>query len=277
METAAPWKPARPVTRTFGMVALELLPAAQYSGCDPRNVQSLGLALERQKGVHSIGSDVRVDFDTWPGALAYTPPGIDVFSESPMGGEYLVVRWVSVSDVPIARRLELQGNRAAVALGLRIRRALLSSYSDPLALEQLTHEFIGLRPHSAPLRTLPSRVAVRNVMDRISDEYAGPLTLAELAATANQTPLRFLREFTRAAGMTPHAFITERRLQAARQMLEHSDASLTTVAAECGFSHQSHMGSVFRRILGLTPGEYRRKYQRLDAPRSATGVLRIDN
>jgi AraC family transcriptional regulator len=251
-------RPIRRVTRTSGAVVLELHPAAPYSGSDPRNVQSVGIALERQRGVHAIGSDVRVDFDAWPGVLAYTPPGIDVFSESPVGGEYLVARWEGAGAVPIARRIELPGHRAAVTLGRRIRQALLASNPDPLALEQLTLQFIGLRPHSSPARMLPSRAAVRYTLDRISDEYARPLTLAELASLANQTPLQFLREFKRAVGMTPHAFITETRLQASRRMLERSDAPLATVAAECGFSHQSHMGSAFRRMLGMTPGEYRR-------------------
>jgi transcriptional regulator GlxA family with amidase domain len=82
-------------------------------------------------------------------------------------------------------------------------------------------------------------------LDRISDEYARPLRLTDLAISTNQAPLQFLREFTRAVGMTPHAFITETRLQASRRMLEHSDAALATVAAECGFSHQSHMGSAY--------------------------------
>jgi AraC family transcriptional regulator len=254
--------PVRRVTRMSGAVVLELHPAAPYSGSDPRNVQSLGIALERQRGVHAIGSDVRVDFDVWPGVLACTPPGIDVFSESPVGGEYLVARWEGADAAPLARRIELAGHRAAATLGQRIRHALLSSHPDPLALEQLTLQFIGLRPHSSSVRALLSRAAVRNALDRISDEYARPLTLADLAALANQTPLQFLREFTRAVGMTPHAFITETRLQASRRMLEHSDAPLATIATECGFSHQSHMGSAFRRMLGMTPGEYRRVHRR---------------
>jgi AraC family transcriptional regulator len=251
-------RPVRRVTRTSGAVVLELHAAAPYSISDPRNVQSLGIALERQRGVHAIGSDVRVDFDAWPGVLAYTPPGIDVFSESPAGGEYLVARWEGADGVPIARRMELPGHRAAVTLGRRIRQALLASHPEPLELEQLALQFIGLRPHSSPVRTLPSRSALRNALDCISDEYARALTLADLASLANQTPLQFLRAFKRAVGMTPHAFITETRLQASRRMLEQSDAPLATIAVECGFSHQSHMGSAFRRMLGMTPGEYRR-------------------
>lgn len=251
-------------TRIFGAAVLELLPAAPYSGRDPRNVHSLGIALERQRGVHAIGCDTRVDFDAWPGVLAYTPAGIDVFSESPVGGEYLVARWEGTLEgadaLPVARRVEFPGHRAAMALGRSIRRALLTACPDPLALEQLTLQFIGLRPHSPSVRKPPSRAAVATVLDRISAEYTGSLTLSDLAASVNQTPLQVLREFTRLVGMTPHAFITETRLHACRRMLEHSDAPLATIAAGCGFSHQSHMGSAFRRILGVTPGEYQRAH-----------------
>jgi AraC-like DNA-binding protein len=222
----------------------------------------LGIALERQRGVHAIGSDTRVDFDAWPGVLAYTPPGIDVFSESPVGGEYLVARWPGGADaLPVMRRVESSGHRAAMTLGRCIRHALLTTRPDPLALEQLTLQFIGLRPHSSRGRAVPSRSVIRSVLERIADEYAHPLTLSDLAVSVNRTPLQFLREFTLAVGMTPHAFITETRLHAGRRMLTHSDTPIAMIAADCGFSHQSHMASAFRHTLGMTPGEYRRVHR----------------
>jgi len=263
-DTAGICNLARRSTPTFGSIVLELLPAEPYSGRDPRNVHSLGITLGRQRGVHAIGCDTRVDFDAWPGVLAYTPPGIDVFSESPAGGEYLLARWESPLEgtdaVPIARRLEFPGHRAAMALARSIRHALFTECPDPLALEQLTLQFIGLRPLEPAVRTPPSHASLGGVLDRISIEYTHSLTLSDLAASVNQTPLQFLREFTRLVGMTPHAYITETRLQACRRMLEHTNAPLATIAAECGFSHQSHMGSAFRRILGVTPGEYQRAH-----------------
>jgi AraC-like DNA-binding protein len=221
----------------------------------------LGIALERQRGVHAIGSDTRVDFDAWPGVLAYTPPGIDVFSESSAGGEYLVARWRGDADtLAVMRRVELPGHRAAMALGQRIRHALLTTRPDPLALEQLALQFTGLRPNSSRQRTIPCPSNIKRVLERIADEYAQPLTLADLAVSVNRTPLQLLREFTRAVGMTPHAYITETRLRASRRMLTHSDRPIAMIAADCGFSHQSHMGSAFRRSLGVTPSEYRRAH-----------------
>jgi AraC family transcriptional regulator len=259
--TTALRQPASHITRKCGAMVLQLFPAAPYSGRDPRDIQSLGIALERQRGVHAIGSDKRVDFDAWPGVLAYTPPGIDVFSESPVGGEYLVARWTCADALPVTQRVELPGHRAAMAVGRHIRRGLLNPHSDPLALEQFTLQFIGLRPYSPRVRTPASRAVFGRVLERISDEYARTLTLADLAESVNQTPLQFLRGFTRAVGMTPHAFITETRLQASRRMLARSDTPIATVAVECGFSHQSHMGSAFHHALGMTPSGYRRVHR----------------
>lgn len=78
-----------------GALDLQLLPRVAYSARDPLQWQSLGLSLERQQGVHAIGSDRREDFDSWPGTLALTPAGVEVFSESPQGGEYLLLRWLA--------------------------------------------------------------------------------------------------------------------------------------------------------------------------------------
>jgi len=68
-----------------------------------------------------------------------------------------------------------------------------------------------------------------------------------------------LREFTRAVATTPHAYLIEIRLQAARHLIEKTDLPLAFIALEIGFAHQSHMGSAFHKHLGITPGDYRRR------------------
>ncbi|MEX5612704.1 AraC family transcriptional regulator, partial [Pseudomonas protegens] len=100
-----------------GRLLLQLLPAAAYSARDPAQWQTLGVTLERQRGVHAIDSDRREDFDTWPGTLALTPAGIEVFSESAMGGEYLLLRWQGATPlVPGQRRMQSPGHARALAL-----------------------------------------------------------------------------------------------------------------------------------------------------------------
>jgi hypothetical protein len=91
-------------------------------------MHALGIALQRQQGVHAIASDRRVDFDTWPGTLSYTPPGVEVFSESATGGEYLVLRYAAhEADAPgPSRRISQHGQRSALQMAQHLRLLLLS-------------------------------------------------------------------------------------------------------------------------------------------------------
>jgi AraC-like DNA-binding protein len=249
------------VTHAAGGLCLQLLPNAPYSARDPVQSQSMGVSLQRQRGVHTIGSDRRVDFDTWPGVLACTPAGMDVFSESAQGGEYLVLRWrgAALSEVPDqpVRRVEMAGHRQALALALRLRRLMLATQADPLALEHAALALLSLRQacQETPRRT--ARADMARVLERIACQFGQGLTLEQLAADEGLPVLRFLRDFTRATGMTPHAYIVETRMQAARSMLLEVDRPLADIACASGFAHQSHMGSAMRAALGMTPTQYR--------------------
>ncbi|KPA90235.1 transcriptional regulator, AraC family [Pseudomonas asplenii] len=241
-----------------GRLCLQLLPRSAYSGRDPVQWQTLGIALEHQWGVHAIDSDRRVDFDTPPGTLALTPPGVEVFSESAEGGEYLLVRWQLEDERPrIQRRLESTGHARGLALGRQLRRLLLEPDGDPLRLEATALEFVGLCDSMPAGNPRPRDFA--GVLRRFAEDFAQPLSLAQLAAGQGQSQLRFLRDFTRAVGMTPHAYLLEVRVQAARRMIESADRPLAEIALDCGFAHQSHLGSAFRKVLGITPGDYRRR------------------
>lgn len=244
---------------------VQLLGRSAYSSRDPARLHSLGIALERQQGVHAIASDRRIDFDTWPGTVAHTPPGVEVFSESATGGEYLVVRctgalWEQCCadgwPETAARRTVATGQRAALQAAHQLRQLLLHPETDALALEQAALGFIALQCPVPPARTEALRPVYRPVLERMAAEFEQALTIGELAQMTGRTPLRFLREFTQLLGMTPHACLVEIRLQAARALMRAEANSLAGIAGACGFSHQSHMGAAFRKHLGLTPSQY---------------------
>lgn len=240
---------------------VELLSRAAYSVRDPVSSYSLGIALERQQGIHAIGTDRRTDFDTWAGTLALTPPGVDVFSESESGGEYLIVRWSAGAsphvDDQTSRRHQWIPHGPALRRAHALRRLLLADQRDLLALEQATLTLVHLERGHIVTPDAHMRATYRLVLDRISAQFDQPLTIAQLAASVGKTPLLFLREFAKLVGVTPHAFIVEARLQAARAMIQRDLAPLSMIAADCGFAHQSHMGAAFRKVIGQTPGQYR--------------------
>jgi AraC-like DNA-binding protein len=237
---------------------VRLLSGSPYSVRGASDGHTLGIALERQSGVHAIGSDRRHDFDTWSGTLAYTPPGLEVFSESPRGGEYLVLTWVADKSPGTSERPTLRGQTSAMNIALSIRRALLQPYRDSLRVETLSLQMLD-----AGMKAIDGRTSPRQnrdfgpVLEYIESRLNDAITLAGLAAQVKLPVLTFLRGFSSALGMTPHAYIVERRLQHARRLLLSENESIAQIAAECGFSHQSHFGQHFRRAFGVTPRDYR--------------------
>lgn len=250
-----------------GWARIALLPSAPYSADGASSACVIGVALERQRGVHAVAGEARCDFDAWPGEFALAAPGVPLFSESAQGGEYLTVE----ADAAVApavtgapRRL-FRGQKEAVALARSLRRLLLSQqpdvqYAAQQAAALLAHGALLLDGAGSPGRSAydGDRAAHARVLDAIEDGLASPLALEMLAALAGMPLLRFLRSFTHATGMTPHAWITERRLQRARRMLRSTNAPLAEIAAACGFAHQSHLGALFKRELIHTPAQYRR-------------------
>ena len=259
------------VRRTVGAFPVELLPGAAYAAHDASDLATLGIALERQRGVHAIASDRRTDFDAWAGTASFTPPGVDVYSESDAGGEYLVVRWrPAAGDRPLpSLRSQHIGQSALLERAFRMRAALLAADAggDDATLDGHLQELLSHSGHlCAPpgeqgqlqRKRLHARYA--EVLQCIEDGLptgGQALSLAALASRADETPLRFLRGFHQATGMTPHAYIIERRLQFARRLMRDPRCTLAAVAADAGYASQSHMGRHFSERLGMSPGRYR--------------------
>ncbi|PXX37973.1 AraC family transcriptional regulator [Undibacterium pigrum] len=247
---------------------LELLPALPYSISSTSPHTSLGLAFARQTGVHAIGCDIRHDFDAWPGDFAISNAGLTMFSESAHGGEYLLMH-ISNPDLladmhASSPRQIFHGDKQVVMLAWQLRSLLLQKDKDSLLLQEKAGLFLqrGLALSSTPATAgslyAQDKPLHGHVLDYIEDQLDATLNLEELATMANMPLLRFLRSFAHATGTTPHAYITERRLQRARLLIRDSNLSIADIAADCGFAHQSHMGSAFKSRLGLSPQQYRK-------------------
>ena len=99
----------------------------------------------------------------------------------------------------------------------------------------------------------PGRVT--RVRERIDEDPAATHPLAELAALAGLSRFQLLRTFVRATGLTPHAYLIQRRLELARRLIRDG-VVLAAVATEAGFADQSHMHRAFLARYGFTPGAY---------------------
>ncbi|WP_037151170.1 AraC family transcriptional regulator [Rhizobium freirei] len=104
-------------------------------------------------------------------------------------------------------------------------------------------------------RDIAVPAAIGRARELIDDDPAAPLTLAELADVCGLSHFQFLRAFSKATGLTPHAYLLQRRIQEARRLIAVG-TPLAEVAFACGFADQSHMTRLFVRNFGLSPGAY---------------------
>jgi AraC family transcriptional regulator len=151
-------------------------------------------------------------------------------------------------------------------LHLLFEEVELGGVSSRLYIDSLAHAltvrflFLGerTRGQARGLATLPPRKLSR-VQELIESRLDSDLTLQELAAEVGYSRSHFLRAFHATMGVTPHRYVLNRRIERARGLLAETDMSIAQVAYCCGFSSQAHLTLAFRKVCGLTPGEYRRQ------------------
>jgi len=78
-----------------------------------------------------------------------------------------------------------------------------------------------------------------------------------MAAVARLSLYHFARQFKAATGLPPHRYVIARRVERAKRLLQGGDLSLAEVAALAGFSDQSQFSRHFKRLVGVTPGQFR--------------------
>jgi len=83
------------------------------------------------------------------------------------------------------------------------------------------------------------------------------LPLAELAAVVYMSPYHFARLFKYSTGLPPHRFVVRERIARARAILITRELSIAQISRMVGFRTPSHFTTVFRRVLGITPGAFR--------------------
>ncbi len=112
-----------------------------------------------------------------------------------------------------------------------------------------------------PCRTAPAK-RIQAVLDHIDEDVSAPHGLMDLAEVAGLSPYHFSRVFRAAMGQSPCQYVLERRIVEAKRRLDQSEESIAAIAYDCGFGSQSHMTSVFTKLVGITPGKLRRQASR---------------
>jgi AraC-like DNA-binding protein len=97
------------------------------------------------------------------------------------------------------------------------------------------------------------------VIDYIELNFGAPIQLKELAAIALMSPIHFGRSFKRATNFSPYQYLITRRLEHSTRMLRSSQYTITEIGYACGFASAAHFSTVFTKLIGATPTDYRTK------------------
>jgi AraC-like DNA-binding protein len=168
------------------------------------------------------------------------------------------------ADLPPSPRMAFLDQRLYALAGLleaECRRAeptntLLGTSLSTSLLSLLVGMEASVRP--APISgglTARQLKAVTGYLENNLSERIDPYALARLAQLSVS---HFQRAFKASTGMPPHMWLTHQRIRRAKELLALGDARLAEIALDTGFSDQAHFTRVFGRLMGVTPGAWRR-------------------
>lgn len=120
---------------------------------------------------------------------------------------------------------------------------------------------LGQLPFAALNRTRPANDAViQNCQTWIAQNYQTESPVATMAKIAGLAERSFKRRFEQATGMSPLEYVHTLRLEEAKQVLESTETPVEAVAWQVGYQDSSFFSRLFRRKVGLTPAQYRRRF-----------------
>jgi AraC family transcriptional regulator len=182
----------------------------------------------------------------------------EVFDLEP--GEYQLLASMREQDPVVANiagvlarevvRAEVGGKLYAESLANILAVHLIRNYSSRVAAATV--------PEHRPAPAQRSR-AVADAITFMQGNYAREVKLEDVAAAVHLSPFHLARVFKQVTGASPHQYLVQVRVNAARSLLSAGSGqrSLAEVAAAVGFADQSHLTRQFKRHFGVTPSQFR--------------------
>ncbi len=236
----------------FGVVSERAMQSRR--GRERRLVQPGQVVAWDPSGAHAGEA---VDGHAWASRLII----VEVGDLAHLGGDH-------ESDLPVGLEFpEPVISNTSLALRFRQLHVALETSTTRLERDEQLAEWLrmlieGHSTHRPPKKTLSSHEdsAFRVACDYLGDWPARNIGLDELAAVAGIGKFRLIRIFREQTGLPPHALQIAHRVRTARRLLEVG-TPISEAAAATGFADQSHLHRQFQRSLGLTPGEYRKRFR----------------
>ncbi|QGZ30942.1 AraC family transcriptional regulator [Stutzerimonas stutzeri] len=143
--------------------------------------------------------------------------------------------------------------------GFRQFHAVLTDeQAEPLHKHSAAVEFFTAMHRRLGMGTVASisDPKLKDAAEFIADNYQRSIKLEDICSTAGVSPSSLIRAFKKHYGLTPHAYLTNRRVQFARAELRRG-VPIAEAALAAGFADQAHLQRAFKQLLAATPGHYR--------------------
>ncbi|MDD5175026.1 MAG: AraC family transcriptional regulator [Sterolibacterium sp.] len=251
-----------------------------YVAAPPATFEALPMALiaihygrKLDAVVDNASDSEREIFTSIPYRLILLPTGAGTHWRAPQGTFWFQVIYTSGATQDALRKI-IGNSRAPFQVRDRVlpalsRQLLGIATSSTISLPEryaeriidaftAQLEWLSCGNHSGEMMRTPDP-AINEILLHIHSHANDTLTIAHLASLQRMSPALLRRRFQEAVGVPVHRYIIKCRVERAYELIEESRLSLTEIATQCGFSSLSHMSSAFTRILGCTPGEYRRR------------------
>src|SRR6266850_3138222 len=123
---------------------------------------------------------------------------------------------------------------------------------------RLAKRFAISKMNIVPCRGGLPTARLKRVLEYVESNLDKNITLTELARVANMSLYYFAVLFRQSTGLSPHRYVLSKRVERAKELLHDPKLSVLDVSMNVGFEHQNNFARAFRRMIGVSPTEFKR-------------------
>ena len=258
----------------FPKIKMEIVPPGQRELQLGASLNLVDIYINGETGVMNLSDEEDAPAAARPFAFSFLPAGRSRVLHTIRSGQSVWFTFPTAAIQLSRPRAAIEDARShiwndpdhpMVGIG-EIARDWSTIIANGESMDDLLGEMVAVRLcqilHRSEDRPQPATPpTIQAAIEYIEANLTAPLHLADVAAQASLSQYHFARRFREATGQTVRRYVIGRRVETAREMIAHGTLPLAEIAYCTGFCSQSHMTESFRRILGTTPGAFRR-----DAP-----------
>ena len=196
------------------------------------------------------------------GSITYVPKGEDYHTRIYEKSKIIVVHFKLAEEIPGARAFVFKPEREIELYALfaaLYKQKELHKYT----VFSLFYELLAKLRQMSVSEQSSASLRMINAKEYIHKNLAsGDLSVSAAARYVNISEVYFRKEFKKTFGVSPAAYIKNKRIESAKLLLKTGYYTIGTIAEKCGFESLSYFSYEFRRLVGVSPGEYAGLYEK---------------